>query len=87
MRVVVVGPPSAPVARPGRTPRGRAARRLSEQYGATYVRTSDWSLPYLDDRLHLTPAGHRTFGDAVAAADRRQLLTRVRSSHLNRQVG
>ena len=23
-------------------------------------------LPYLDDRLHLTPEGHRLFGDAVA---------------------
>jgi acyl-CoA thioesterase-1 len=65
-RVVVVGPPSAPS-------RARAVPRvdglladLSEQYGAAYVRTSGWSLPYLDDRLHLTPAGHRTFGDAVA---------------------
>ena len=32
-----------------------------------YVRTADLALTYLDDRLHLTPAGHRAFGDAVAA--------------------
>ena len=32
-----------------------------------YVSTVDLELAYLDDRLHLTPAGHRTFGDAVAA--------------------
>jgi acyl-CoA thioesterase-1 len=32
-----------------------------------YVSTLDMRLPYLDDRLHLTPTGHRIFGDAVAA--------------------
>jgi acyl-CoA thioesterase-1 len=65
-RVVVVGPPSAPS-------RAHAVLRvdvlladLSEEYGVAYVRTSDWSLPYLDDRLHLTAIGHRTFGDKVA---------------------
>ena len=65
-RVAVVGPPSAPS-------RAHAVLRvdelladLSEEYGVAYVRTSGWSLPYLDDRLHLTPAGHRTFGDNVA---------------------
>ena len=65
-RVVVVGPPSAP-SRAHAVPRvdGLLAD-LSEEYGAAYVRTSGWSLPYLDDRLHLTPAGHRTFGDNVA---------------------
>jgi len=31
-----------------------------------YISTSDLTLPYLPDRLHLRPAGHRTFGDAVA---------------------
>ena len=65
-RVVVVGPPSAP-ARAADVPRvdGLLAE-LAEQYGAAYVRTSGWTLPYLDDGLHLTPAGHRAFGDAVA---------------------
>lgn len=65
-RVVVVGPAAAP---------SRAARvhrvdsllaRLSEQHGVAYVETDDLRLSYLPDRLHLTPAGHRAFGDAVA---------------------
>jgi acyl-CoA thioesterase-1 len=65
-RVVVVGPPSAP-SRAYAVPRvDELLADLSAQYGVAYVRTSGWSLPYLDDRLHLTPAGHRTFGDAVA---------------------
>ena len=67
VRVVVVGPPSAP-SRASAAPHVDALLAdLSDQYGATYVRTSDLSLPYLPDRLHLTPAGHRAFGDAVAA--------------------
>ena len=65
-RVVVVGPPSAP-ARAAGVPRvDDLLAELAEQYGAAYVRTSGWSLPYLHDGLHLTPAGHRAFGDAVA---------------------
>ena len=65
-RVVVVGPPSAP-SRAHAVPRvDELLADLSEEYGVAYVRTSGWSLPYLDDRLHLTPAGHRTFGDNVA---------------------
>ena len=36
------------------------------KYGVPYVTTTDLDLPYLEDRLHLTPAGHRAFGDAVA---------------------
>ena len=65
-RVVVVGPPMAP-SRAGRVPAVDALlARLAERHGAAYVATSDLDLPYLDDRLHLTPAGHRAFGDAVA---------------------
>ena len=30
------------------------------------MRSVDLDLPYLDDRLHLTEAGHEAFGDAVA---------------------
>ena len=65
--VVVVGPASAP---------SRAAQvvrvdtllaRLAAQHDVPYVRTSGLDLPYLPDRLHLTPAGHREFGDYVAA--------------------
>ena len=41
---------------------------LAEQHGAAYVAMGDLDLSYLPDRLHLTAAGHRAFGDAVAAA-------------------
>ncbi len=64
--VVVVGPADAP-SRSLSVPRVDALlESLSEAYGVPYVRTSDLDLAYLDDRLHLTEAGHRTFGDAVA---------------------
>jgi acyl-CoA thioesterase-1 len=49
----------------------RVLAALSDRYDVPYIRTSDWSLTYLEDRLHLTPEGHRAFGDAVA----RQLAT------------
>jgi len=66
-RVVVVGPATAP-SRAAKVPRvDRLLRHLSAKYGVPYVSTADLDLPYLDDGLHLTPAGHQTFGDAVAA--------------------
>ena len=66
--VVVVGPAAAP-SRASAVPRvdGLLAS-LAERYDVTYVRTSHLELPYLSDRLHLTPAGHAAFGDFVAAA-------------------
>lgn len=65
-RVVVVGPAAAPV-RAEWVPRvDELLAGLSEQYGVPYVRTSGLDLPYLDDRLHLTQAGHEAFGDYVA---------------------
>lgn len=67
-RVVVVGPPSAP-SRAAAVPRvDRLLARLAREHGVAYVATADLALPYLADRLHLTPAGHRAFGDAVATA-------------------
>jgi acyl-CoA thioesterase-1 len=64
---VVVGPAMAP-ARASQVPRvDRWLRDLSAKYGVGYVSTIDLDLPYLDDRLHMQPAGHRLFGDAVAA--------------------
>jgi acyl-CoA thioesterase-1 len=64
--VVVVGPASAP-SRAAAVPHVDALlASLSERYGVTYVRTSGLRLDYLDDRLHLTPAGHQAFGDFVA---------------------
>lgn len=67
-RVVVVGPALAP-SRAGGVPRvDRLLAALSARRGIPYVRTSGLTLPYLGDELHLTAAGHRAFGDAVARA-------------------
>jgi acyl-CoA thioesterase-1 len=64
--VVVVGPADAP-SRTRAVPRVDALlARLAQEYGVPYVRTSDLDLAYLNDRLHLTAAGHREFGEAVA---------------------
>jgi acyl-CoA thioesterase I len=66
-RVVVVGPATAP-SRAAAVPRvDRLLRHLSDRAGVAYVSTSDLDLPYLEDGLHLTVDGHRTFGDAVAS--------------------
>ena len=40
-------------------------RTLSADAGVRYVSMVDLDLTYLDDQLHLTPQGHRVFGDAV----------------------
>lgn len=65
-RVVVVGPATAP-ARAAGVPRvDDLLAALAERYDVPYVRTSGLDLPYLDDRLHLTPEGHEEFGDYVA---------------------
>lgn len=64
--VVVVGPADAP-SRSHAVPRVEALlEELSAEYGVPYVATSDLDLAYLPDRLHLTDAGHREFGTAVA---------------------
>ncbi len=66
-RTVVVGPATAP-ARARKVPRvDRLLARLAHRHGVAYISMVDLQLPYLDDRLHLTPAGHVTFGDTVAA--------------------
>lgn len=65
-RVVVVGPATVP-SRARSVPRvDRLLAELSAAYGVPYVPTSDLDLPYLEDDLHLTGAGHRAYGDAVA---------------------
>ena len=65
-RVVVVGPVSAP-SRARAVPRvDRLLARLARGSGATYVRTTGLELTFLDDRLHLTEAGHRALGERVA---------------------
>jgi len=65
-RVVVVGPAAAPS-------RARRAAHvdlllsgLTAHYGVPYVPTASLDLGYLPDRLHLTAASHRVFGDYVA---------------------
>lgn len=64
-RVLVVGPPPAPV-------RATAARRVdavlraeSARAHVRYLPMITESLPYLGDRLHMTPAGHVDFGNVV----------------------
>lgn len=80
--VVVVGPADAP-SRTRAVPRVDALlARLTQEYGVPYVRTRDLDLTYLDDRLHLTEAGHRAFGDAVA--ERIAALTPARPAVLAR---
>jgi acyl-CoA thioesterase-1 len=66
--VVVVGPATAP-ARADRVLRVDALlAELAADIGATYLRMTDLALPYLDDGLHLTQAGHDAFGERVADA-------------------
>jgi acyl-CoA thioesterase-1 len=66
LRVVVVGPALAP-SRADAVPRvDDLLAALAGTYGVPYVQTSGLSLPYLDDELHLTVAGHEEFGDVVA---------------------
>ncbi|MCW2791390.1 MAG: hypothetical protein JWO76_488 [Nocardioides sp.] len=66
-RVLLVGPALAP-SRAAAVPRVDALlARLAERHGIAYLRMSGLDLPYLGDGLHLTPAGHRAFGDYVAA--------------------
>lgn len=74
--VVVVGPAAAP-ARARGVPRVEAVlSRLAAEHGVAYVATSDLRPAYLADRLHLSTAGHRAYGDAVAARlDARGLST------------
>jgi acyl-CoA thioesterase-1 len=65
-RVLIVGPASAP-SRAAAVPHVDALlASLATRYDVAYVRTTGLDLPYLDDHLHLTPAGHQAFGDYVA---------------------
>lgn len=69
-RVVVVGPAGAP-SRAAYVDRVDALlAELSARHDVAYLSALDVDLDYLDDRLHLTPAGHAAFGDWVAAGVR-----------------
>ena len=65
--VVVVGPAAAPRRAAGAAEVDRMLSEVAEEVGVPYVRTYDWELDYLADRLHLTTAGHVDFGRRVAA--------------------
>ncbi|WP_344044360.1 SGNH/GDSL hydrolase family protein [Nocardioides panacihumi] len=64
--VVVVGPAPAPRRLAGARRVDRWLAALSRAAGIDYVSSIRLRLPYLPDRLHLTLAGHREFGDFVA---------------------
>jgi acyl-CoA thioesterase-1 len=66
--VVVVGPPPAPARAAGARRVDALMRSESARAGVQYVSMIDRIFPYLDDNLHLTPAGHRAFGTIVADA-------------------
>jgi acyl-CoA thioesterase I len=66
--VVVVGPPAAPARAAGARGVDALLRSESALAGVQYVSMIDRLFPYLEDRLHLTPAGQRAFGSIVAEA-------------------
>lgn len=75
-RVLVVGPPATPdrtwteVARVDAT-----LERLAQEYGASYLSMLEAELTYQADDLHPDAAGHRAFGDLVAAQVEEMLAT------------
>ncbi|MGH3350253.1 MAG: SGNH/GDSL hydrolase family protein [Nocardioides sp.] len=44
----------------------RMLKRVSAEYGVTYINVFDLELPYQDDKTHLTESGHVQFGETVA---------------------
>lgn len=66
--VLVVGPPPAPSRAAAAAHIDALLRSESALAGVDYLSMSDETFPYLDDHLHLTPAGHREFGSIVADA-------------------
>lgn len=64
--VVVVGPAPAPSRLAGARRVDRWLATLSRSAGVDYVSSIHLRLQYLPDRLHLTAAGHREYGDFVA---------------------
>jgi acyl-CoA thioesterase-1 len=66
-RVLLVGPTSAPARADQMSRVDRALAAVAGRHGVRYVRATGWDLAYLHDGLHLAEAGHREFGDHVAA--------------------
>lgn len=71
--VLVVGPAAAPSRAAAAAHVDGLLAGLAERHETAYVSMLDLDLTYLDDRLHLTPAGHVAFGDAVADVVAREL--------------
>jgi acyl-CoA thioesterase-1 len=67
-RVLVVGPARAPTRADGAARIDAILRQESARAGVGYLSMLTGSFSYLDDGLHLSPAGHRAFGSQVAAA-------------------
>lgn len=66
VRVVVVGPVDAPE-RDDEADVDATLSTVAGQHGAEYVSALDWDLPFLDDGLHLTEAGHLLFAENVTS--------------------
>ncbi|RZI80622.1 MAG: SGNH/GDSL hydrolase family protein [Microbacterium sp.] len=64
--LLVVGPVPAPARLRGAERVDRTLRLVARRTGTPYLSMIGLRLTYLDDQLHLTVAGHRAFGDAVA---------------------
>lgn len=65
--VMIVGPMDVP----GRDGEARVDALLAEaaaQRGLPYVSTLEWGLPVGNDRVHLTPDGHRQYADRILGA-------------------
>jgi acyl-CoA thioesterase-1 len=67
-RLLVVGPPDAPARDVGARRVDAILRDEAVRADVAYLSMLDRRFDYLDDHLHLTPSGHRAFGDAVATA-------------------
>jgi acyl-CoA thioesterase-1 len=65
-KVLVVGPPAAPARSDGARRVDAILREECTRAGLDFLSMLGEQLPYLADGLHLTPAGHRAFGRAVA---------------------
>jgi acyl-CoA thioesterase-1 len=65
-RVVVVGPADAPRRAAGARSVDLLLRAECDRIHTPYISMIGHRFDYLPDRLHLTPASHRTFGRDVA---------------------
>jgi acyl-CoA thioesterase I len=67
-RVLVVGPPAAPSRAASARCVDALLRDESARARVDYLPMTSHTFSYLDDGLHLTPAGHRAFGNLIRVA-------------------